>query len=356
MMLVTRDHLMKRPDLDFFSAAMFVPEIGLLGNRLDEIRELGPEAERKLASLPSMTDDMVTATIYELLVGAACVRKGLKIKMVPENRARKVPDYQITGLGPIPSAIECKRRLGLTAYELDEAQAVEKLYGALRPVLLERGTYGSIEASFKVPLQSVSSSEFIEGVLSAVDRQKSSPEGFGSVTFQPLPYLRSTATTRLYSPEYLEQVFGWNPLQDEWDGILCEVEPMPSVIVELFKRPLCLKWRSESEEALKKKTRGITSLWADAVKQIPDGEVGFVYIAYPEGSRPGIADTRTRDILKAATNVWHRWSVRVPLMLVNRLYPRSLSEGRPDLIESVLVGAAKGQELWEKELPGRIFT
>jgi hypothetical protein len=56
MLLVTDDHLAKRPDLDFFPAAMFVPEIGLLGNRLDEIRELGPEAERKLAALPSMSN------------------------------------------------------------------------------------------------------------------------------------------------------------------------------------------------------------------------------------------------------------------------------------------------------------
>jgi hypothetical protein len=75
--------------------------------------------------------------------------------------------------------------------------------------------------------------------------------------------------------------------------------------------PLCLKWRSESEEALTKKARGITSLWADAVKQIPDGEIGFVYIAYPEGARPGLADARTRHILKAGTEVWHRWSAQL---------------------------------------------
>src|SRR4029077_7173313 len=112
MLLGTDDHLAKRPGLDFFSAAMFVPGIGLLGNRLDEIRELGPEAERKLAALPSMSNDMVAATIYELLVGAARVRKGLRLVMAPENRARKVPDYQITGLGPIPSAI-CNPRLSL---------------------------------------------------------------------------------------------------------------------------------------------------------------------------------------------------------------------------------------------------
>jgi hypothetical protein len=34
--------------------------------------------------------------------------------------------------------------------------------------------------------------------------------------------------------------------------------------------------------ALTKKARGLTSLWAHAVQQIPNGEIGFVYIAYPE--------------------------------------------------------------------------
>ena len=40
MLLVTQDHLMKQWELDFFSAAMFVPEIGRLGTSLDEIGEL----------------------------------------------------------------------------------------------------------------------------------------------------------------------------------------------------------------------------------------------------------------------------------------------------------------------------
>jgi tRNA(Ile)-lysidine synthase TilS/MesJ len=64
--------------------------------------------------------------------------------------------------------------------------------------------------------------------------------------------------------------------------LLCEVDPVPNIRVELITRPLCLKWRSETEEALTKKARGVTSLWANAARQIPDGEIGFIYIAYPE--------------------------------------------------------------------------
>jgi hypothetical protein len=224
MLLVTQDHLMKRWDVDYFAAAMFVPEVALLGNSVDEIRALGPEAERKHASLPSMTDDNVSATVYELLVGAAGVRKGLSLAMVPENSSRKVPDYQITGLGPFRGAIECKRRLGLTSYELDEAKCVEELYSSVRPLLHEHSIHGSIEASFSIPLRSVSRAEFVDRVLDAVRQSCHKPAltSWGSLAFRPLPHGLSLPKTRLYSPEYLQHVFDWSTLQDEWDGLLCE--------------------------------------------------------------------------------------------------------------------------------------
>jgi hypothetical protein len=88
MLLVTQDHLMKRWDVDYFAAAMFVPEVALLGNSVDEIRALGPEAERKHASLPSMTDDNVSATVYELLVGAGKVSAWL---WCPKTRRERCP-------------------------------------------------------------------------------------------------------------------------------------------------------------------------------------------------------------------------------------------------------------------------
>jgi hypothetical protein len=48
MLLVCEDYVANRLDLDFFSAAMFVAEIAILGNSLTEIKQLGHEAERKL--------------------------------------------------------------------------------------------------------------------------------------------------------------------------------------------------------------------------------------------------------------------------------------------------------------------
>ena len=61
-------------------------------------------------------------------------------------------------------------------------------------------------------------------------------------------------------------------------------------------------------------------------------------------------------ILKTMEESWHRWFVRVPVTVISPLYPRPVSMGNPDLIESVLPGAAKGQEFWLTKLPWCVFT
>jgi len=359
MLLVSEDHIQKNDNLDFHAAAAFVPEIAALGNSLDEISKLGPEAEKKLKALPSMPDDLVSSTIFELLVGAACIRYGLKVRMLEENHSHKSPDFSVEDL-PIPCAIECKRRLGLTKYELAEAKLVEELYLEIRKPLLKQGIQSIIELSFSDPVHLISREKLIETVVD-IALENRNIETFatewGTLAVRKLPFWSAIDATRLYSSDFLEQVFRWEPAQSDWDGLVCEVEDPSGIIVERAKRPLCVKWRSESAEALTKKARGITSLWADAVKQIPDGEVGFVYIAYPEGAREPLADARTSYILEyMGKKLWHRWSVLIPVTMVIRLYARSVGVGCPDLIENTLAGAQTGEEFWLKMLPSRVFT
>jgi hypothetical protein len=359
MLLVTKDHLAKRHDLDFYNAAMFIPEIAILGNSIEEVIALGPEAQRKFSALPSFSDDLVTSTTYELLVGAACVRRGLQVEMLAEDRSKPTPDFRLTGVGAIPGAIECKRRLGLTAYELAEAHRVETLYGAIRPTLYERGIHSSIEVMFSTPLRDLKAEAFVKDVLAAADPHKDLEQRqvpWGSIAVRRLPYYDTVPLTRLYSPDFLERVFDWRVFQSDWDGILCEVEPPRGILVRKYRWPICLKWRSDNPEAFVKKSRGIMSQWGSAVKQIPPGDIGFIYIAYPEGSRPAVADARTKNIIKSMEESWHHWYVRIPVTVIDRLYPRPVGCGNPDLIESSLPGAAKGKEVWLTYLPWLVFT
>ncbi len=115
MLLVCDDFLKGRSDIDLFDGPMLVTEAASLGSSLDEIRRLGPEAERKLKSLPTENERDVASVIYELLVGAACVRAGCDAEMLPATPSSKSPDYRIHGL-LVPLVVECKRRLGLNEH------------------------------------------------------------------------------------------------------------------------------------------------------------------------------------------------------------------------------------------------
>lgn len=355
MMLLCKDHLEKRIDLDFFSASLLIPELAALGNSLEEIKSLGPEGIRKLDDLQKLPPDAVSATVFELLVGSACIAKGTAAELLPVTNDSKVPDIRLHGFGSIPVVIECKRRLGLGEYELRETGFVEQLYEDAAQWFRERGIYGCIEASFIHEVERVEQQDWAAAVRQAVRVGRCSHE-WGEVRFSELPAIRPIEFTRIYSTNFLEAAYGWQAYEEDWDGILCEVDPTDLLGIELVRHPICLKWKSTSETAMLKKARGITSLWQRAVKQIPPGEIGFIYIAYPEGARTQLADERTKHILKTLPEVSHQWYVRVPATVISRLYPRALQEGRPDLIENVLPAVSPGEEHWLQHLPHLVFA
>ena len=123
-------------------------------------RDDGPEAVRKFEHLQAATAEEVAPTIYELLFGTACAIKGLDIEMLAASKTGKSPDFRLHNLG-VPAVVECKRRLGLTRYEIVEAEAVQRLYGHLRESARTGGFHGVLEVRFKVPIETVETEEFL---------------------------------------------------------------------------------------------------------------------------------------------------------------------------------------------------
>jgi len=323
MLLVTDDHLRKHDRFDFFDAPMLIAEVAALGARLDDVPDLGTDAVEKLRCLPSMTDTEVAATVYELLVGTAARHKGLNVEMVAVAKNKKTPDFRIHDLA-VPASIECKRRLGLLNYERSEATHVRALYEAIRTELAR--SHARVDVVFSDEVATVVPSEFSAAMLPLLSggvgrRQISMP--WGDIIVEALPYTSRVERTRVFAPAYMASVFDWHP-NEEWDGIVCEVDPTTSLVVQQVRCPRALRWVSRSAVALQKKARGITSQWGDAMLQIPGGDMAFIYIAYPEVNRAEVADARTRDIM-AATERWtHRWQISLGTTLVNRLYPRAI--------------------------------
>jgi hypothetical protein len=248
----------------------------MLGINLGEIASLGGEARKAMSALPLADEERVASSVHELLVGAAFVRRGRDVEMLAENRATKVPDFAVHRMG-VPIAIEYKRRLGLTTYEITEARHIESLYAAIRPVLAERGLHISLEAVFVERVTAVSQTAFVEAVTDLIGRPDidgaHAQTAWGSISCTVLPYIVEQSDTRLYAPDFLEKTFGWSPLQSLWDGLLCEVDPPSQLVVSSARNPRCLKWVSLSTEALLKKSRSVTSLWRDTAKQFRAGEM-----------------------------------------------------------------------------------
>lgn len=358
MLLVCRDHLEQHEYFDFHEAPLLISEAVMLGSQLDEIQHLGAEATSKLKSLSKCDDDAFESTIYELLVGAGCIRSGLDVEMLTTKHGMngKSPDFRVRGLGP-PIVIECKRRR-LENHVLSEGQKACLLYQAIRGDL--QWACAHVAVDFTVPIDDVSSDEFrrdVNAILREDDFDMVRDLRWGRLRCSQSERRIDVSRTRLYAPNFLEQVFGWSQEYNEWDGLICEVEPPRRVLIERANTPICMKWRSSSPDLAVKKARGLTSMWGDAIKQIPPGEMGIIYIAYTESARPDIADSRTRNIMETSKEKWnHQASITVPLVVVNRLYPRALGVGVPDLIENSLPMYTGNDPHMVATFPSNIFT
>ena len=84
----------------------------------------------------------------------------------------------------------------------------------------------------------------------------------------------------------------------------------------------------------------------------------MIYVAYQEGTREHIADLRTQNFIKRIREWHHPASIRVPISVLIRLYPRPLNEGQPDLIENAmwLVSGEYGEPKLTSQFPATVFA
>jgi len=356
MLLTAKDFLDGRHDIDFFTAPMLVSEVATLGRSLDLIPQLGAEAESKMYALAKRPSVDVAATVYELLVGIACIRAGRTIEMLPAVGAGKSPDFRVTDCR-VPIVVECKRRDGLSEFVKKEAREVERLYSGSAE-LFERH-HISVEVVFRTNVEKITIHDFrtaIESILDSWDDFLEGSTEWGNLNVRRLPISCAIPTTRVFSPNFLRNVFSSGDLADEWDGILCEIDPLSDPVTDQIKCPRCLKWKCIDPKSVLKKSRGLTSLWASAVDQVPTGEMGCIYIAYTENMRPEIADARTQHLIDSCKTWFVNRRTLVPLTFVNRLYPQPMQDGGLDFIESTMPLVADGANHMLADFPWQVFT
>lgn len=331
---VCRDLVAAEPFYDHFAGPMLVPSVVQLARRGRCIEEVGGDRDERLRRLWASPGAEVDATVFELLVAAGCVAKGRSVQFLPETN-KKTPDLRCDD--PYPLVIECKRQGSISDYELAEEAAMKRLFLELRAEAGRKGVRGTFRLSLSVAAEDFESSEVVGGLIAqrlAPTPERSLSYGWGDVALSPLPRLvclREPA--RLYGPAMLEELFGWNSDLPDWDGVCCSIETTRPM-VEVAKEPVALLWRNVATSALRKRTWAPTNLFGSATRQIPSGHYGIVYVAYVEGARPEVADLRV-DAFKERIQAWeHSAKFRLPISILDRLYPRPLRQGAPDLIES----------------------
>jgi hypothetical protein len=358
-LLVTEDFLNKHEQYDHFAGALLVPQLVALGRALEVLKDVPGNTANRIKSLWQGPSDSCDSTLFELLVGAACARKGRKVEFLVPGGSAPTPDLRCHDL-VVPTVIECKRQAQLLAYERSEEDVMRKLFTSLYAIASKKGLWGVFDVRLVVEHTALDAAMVAEAAARqrlAATPGKPTEYNWGSVAYHERSPRMTGPAMRLYSPEFLKAVFGWTSDIPDFDGIVCKVEAQ-SHMVESVRRPLALRWTNDSEQALQKRSWTSLSLFGDATKQIPPGQAGTIYVCYREGTREVVSDRRTSRIIEQMQDFRHEPDIRIPTCFLVRLYPRALGEGQPDLVESsvALVTRLHGSDSYVSEFPAAVFT
>lgn len=354
---LTRDYLAHDIRYDHFAGARAITQLAQLANRAEVLGDVRGASQR-IAALFSRADP--DATMFELLVAGACAAKGRDMSFV-ETSQKKSPDLMCHDL--FEMVVECKRSAALSNYEVVEEATMQRLFRTLAARATQRGQFGLYEVELTVETSQMDIEEVTTTCL--LQRLRPHPEQalaypWGSVAFRSLPSrFELGGPTKAYSPIMLEEVFGWDTELPDWDGLICKIAAAPASRVDCVRQPIAISWRVVTEEAIKKRSRAPINLFGKALTQIPRGEFGLVYVAYTEGGRSGIADTRSREMMDRVRDWEHDASIRVPAAFFVRQYPFPSQHGNPDVIEStirMLNGNVEEGDWIFREYPSAIYT
>ena len=355
---VSHDYLSEHLAYDHFAGATLVPSLVQLGSQLNQLEQVGGDVKGRLQRLWSGDSGNVDASLMEVVTAARCAGLGRKLEFIPETR-QKSPDLRCHD--PFPLVIECKRQRALSDYELAEERIMRDLFLRLRGAASRRGLCGRFSLRLEVEASTINREDVVARLISQrlaphPERELSYP--WGRSAFIELPRrLELRNITRLYSPDMLEQTFGWRSDLPEWDGLCCWIGNARTLTMSYVQEPLGLIWNNTSEAAIRKRTWAPTNLFGGAMDQIHPGEFGLIYIAYCEGAREEVSDLRVNAFMERIRTWEHAGNIGIPISFLCRLYPRPLAHGAPDLIESsIQLRSGLDAAVLFKEFPTTIFT
>lgn len=358
-LVLSQDYLSGHLPYDHFAGATAVPSVVQLGSQLKNLKQVGGDVDGRLGRLWSGPSDVVDATLLEVLAAARCAELGREVEFISET-GEKSPDLRCHD--PYPLVIECKRQQALSDYEIAEEGVMRDLFVRLRSEALRKGLAGRFSLRLEVEASELDLDEVARCLVSqrlAAHPERELAYPWGRTAFVEIPdCLDLPGPTRLYSPLMLNHVFGWRSDLPDWDGLCCSIGNARDLEMDSVVTPIGLIWISMSNVAMKRKTWAPTNLFGGATSQIPPGEFGIVYVAFMEGAREDLADLRVKAYTDRIEAWVHSGDIRIPITFLQRLYPRPLDHGNPDLIESSVRFCSEvcGEPLLFDDFPSTIFT
>jgi hypothetical protein len=355
-LLLAMDWLSASEKYDVYSGAFLIPAIGTLCGLLEPLSAVKGGLQ-KLDELPKCPSAEVDSRLYELATVARCAAMGRKVEIL-FSQSDVSPDFRLHDLR-FPAVGECKMQRRLSASEELETALLQRVFSMMVEDHKRHIVAGDLQIRFVVDPETLEASQIFEAARDLYTRINPFGEvdvGWGRIALSSLPLsIELPMMTPIYGPEFLKRTFNFQSEEGHFDGICAKVENDGAVRLGRAALPFCLKWRTDNSTAIERKARHITMLMLEAIDQIPVGEAGFIYIAYEDSHRGDIADLRTRRIMETVENFFFKRRGVIPLhVIVNRLFPKALGDGRPDLIESAIIIAEK--DIWRDDVPIRVFV
>src|SRR5258708_28767622 len=277
--------LNNKPEIEVYDAALLIPIVAALCDRLEGIHAVkgGNEKFQEMLQKPN---GEFRGKLYELLVAGRSAEKGYDVEFA-ETGPEVSPDLRIRHLG-VPLVIECKFQSQWSATEQKEIEVLRAIFDSLCEEYVRHGMTAAVELTFVARISDVSPEMVLRDTKIQLDSLV--PYGkrdveWGNCQVLPLdPEVEWNDPTRLYSPNFLSHVFQWN-VDEQWDGICASVQDRGSLITQRARLPFCVKWRLVHRADEWAKARHVMRSLQEAANQVPVGEMGCLYVGFEDSHR-----------------------------------------------------------------------
>jgi hypothetical protein len=342
----------KKLEYDVFDSSLWIPMIAALCDRLEGLKSVR-NGLKKLRMLHKAPKEEFESSIYELLVAGSAAELGRDVEFLPPIKSSKTPDLRVHDF-PVPLVVECKLQSRLSEAEYEEA----KLFSGIGKALSSQKCGLLLELEISGALTSVEAQKIVEFSRSLSSSSELSVATFewGELRGSLLPSNYGlTEQMRVFSPRFINSICSWD--EETWDGVFLDIRNANEIVSDTACSPVCVKWRLHSESDLRRKARSVIRLISEAIEQVPAGEAACIYVGFEDTHRAEIADARTRLIREQIEALYHyRRAISLAMIVIDRIYPRPLADGQPDMIESAIPFAASDDTPYALDMPRLVFV